>query len=71
MMIVHSLDMFLEELMYNPGEIFVLFNRRSCALYDPETDDFYFLDGDFTGDEAQCRAEVERQLSVMNPGRSW
>ena len=71
MMVVHSLDMFLEELMFNPGEIFVLFNRRSCALYDPETEDFYFLDGDFSGSEADCRAEVERQLNQLNPERRW
>lgn len=71
MMIVQSLDMFLEELMYNPGEIFVLFNRQSCALYDPETDEFYFLDGDFSGSEADARAEVQRQLQTIDSTRRW
>jgi hypothetical protein len=71
MMIVHSLDMFLEELMYNPGELFVLARRDSCALYDPETDEFYFLNGDFSGNEEACRAEVRRQLEEMNPQRRW
>lgn len=70
-MIVHTLDMFLEELMFNPGEIFVHFRRDSCALYDPETDEFYFLDGNFSGTEDQCRAEVERQLKELNPDRRW
>jgi len=71
MMVVQTLDLFLEELMLNPGEIFVHFKRDSCAVYDPVTEDFYFLDGDFSGTEAQCRAEVERQLNLMNPGRRW
>lgn len=62
MVIFHTLDHFLQELMLNPNEIFVHQSRRSCAVYVPETDEFLFLDGDFSGTEAECEAELQRLL---------
>lgn len=65
MMIFHTLEQFLEELMLNPHEIFVHVRGKSCSVYIPEREEFLFLDGDFTGSDAQNRHELKRILREM------
>jgi hypothetical protein len=65
MVIFHTLDHFLQELMLNPNEIFVHQDRDKCAIYIPETEEFLFLDGDFSGTEEECERELKHQLDLM------
>lgn len=65
MVIFHTLDHFLQELMLNPGEIFVHVDRSRAAVYIPGTEEFIFIDGDFSGSEADAERELNRQLAGM------
>lgn len=59
-MVHTSLDNMLDEMLANPGEIFVSSNSKQCALYSTRDGAFFFLEGDFSGSQAEIEAEVRR-----------
>lgn len=65
MVLFHTLEDFLEELQLNPNEIFVHVKKDSCALYLPDSDEFLFVDGDFSGSDEENERELKRILRRM------
>lgn len=65
MVVFQTLDDFLQELMLSPNEIFVHFDQDKCAVYIPDTEEFLFLDGDFSGSVSHNKAQLRRLLRKM------
>lgn len=65
-MIHSTLPEMLDELMANPDELFISSNSKHCALYSTREGGFLFLEGDFSGTEAQQEAEVHRIVNDLN-----
>lgn len=65
MVLFHTLEDFLEELMLNPNEPVVNVKNNSCAIYLPREDEFLFVDGDFSGSDEDNERELKRILRRM------
>jgi len=66
-MVHTSLENMLDEMLANPDEIFISSNSKKCALYSTRDGAFFFLEGDFSGSQAEIEAEVRR---IMNTHKS-
>lgn len=65
-MIHGSLPDLLDELAGSPDELFISSNSKHCALYSTADGAYLFLEGDFSGTEAECEAEVRRIMNDIN-----
>lgn len=69
MTVYATLNDLLEALMAHPDELFINESQGSCAIYYTLHGAFLFLDGNFTGDEAQDEAEMDRIMEQIKQGR--
>lgn len=61
-----SLREMLDEMLEDPGELFITSQSRRCALITLRDGTTLFLEGDFSGTPEECEAEARRILSDMN-----
>lgn len=59
----------IDDMLEHPDELFVSSNNRNCALYSTQDGALLFLEGDFTGTEAEQEAEVRRIMNEIESGR--
>lgn len=65
MVLFETLAEFLTKLEEDPGEIIAHPNGQSCSVYIPETNEYLFLDGNFSGTDEENKVELARLLKEM------
>jgi hypothetical protein len=67
---LHSrLQDMIDEMLSDPQEMFVSSNSKHCALVSLKDGSSFLIEGDFSGNPAECEAEARRVLRQCRASR--
>lgn len=66
---LEDLQDMMDEMLFNPNELFISSNSKHCALFSSADGAFFFLEGDFSGTPEECEAEVRRIMKQVDTNK--